>query len=181
MALSYIFMISEIVVVFAKRSKQKTVKKKNDRGSLIILWIVITGSLTLGFYKARYETWVAINYLVASFGMALFSAGSLIRWLSIIQLKKAFTVDVVISREHKLKMDGLYSLVRHPGYLGLLLILTGLSAGMNSFQSFFIVTVPVSAALLYRIAVEEKMLIEEFGSGYCDYIRKTKKIIPYIY
>lgn len=100
---------------------------------------------------------------------------------AITQLKKAFTADVAITREHKLKTDGLYRLARHPSYLGLLLIMTGLAAGMNTLQSFFIATIPVSAALLYRISVEEKILKDEFGSGYMDYAKKTRKIIPLIY
>jgi len=34
---------------------------------------------------------------------------------------------------------------------------------------------------LYRIGVEERMLIERFGDEYREYMKKTKKIIPFIY
>ena len=178
---SYIFLIMEIVLAVAKRSRKKSVKRKNDRGSLMLIWIAIAFSLTAGFFMAKHKAWVFINYLFALIGIAMFLMGMVIRWMSIIQLKKAFTVDVAITREHQLKTDGLYRLVRHPSYLGLLLIMTGLSAGMNTLQSFFIVTIPVSAALLYRISVEEKILKDEFGSGYIDYAKKTRRIIPLIY
>jgi protein-S-isoprenylcysteine O-methyltransferase Ste14 len=90
-------------------------------------------------------------------------------------------VDVVINRDHELKTDGLYGIVRHPSYFGLLLLLTGLSLGMNSLLSALLVIIAVSAALLYRISVEEKILEQEFGIMYRDYKTVTKKLIPFIY
>jgi len=35
--------------------------------------------------------------------------------------------------------------------------------------------------LLFRIGIEERMLVEEFGVKYEDYMRRTKKLIPYVY
>jgi protein-S-isoprenylcysteine O-methyltransferase Ste14 len=179
--LSFLFLVSEIMLVFLKRSRKKNVKKKNDRGSMLILWIFITISLTAGFFLAKYETWHSANYILAFLGIILFISGSVMRWLSIIQLKKSFTVNVSINRDHKLKTDGLYRIVRHPSYCGLLLMMTGLSFGMNNLFSIILVIIPVSAALHYRISVEENILLEEFDNEYRDYMKKTKKLIPFIY
>ena len=179
--LSFIFLFSEISLALAKRSKQKSVKKKSDRGSMVILWVMITIGITAGFYLGNHRVWVFSNYVIASFGMFLFFLGIVIRWAAIIQLKKAFTVDVAINKEHELKTDGLYKLVRHPSYFGLILIMTGLSVGMNSLFSFLVLTLPVFFALVYRIYVEEAVLMEEFGVKYKDYCKTTKKIIPYLY
>jgi protein-S-isoprenylcysteine O-methyltransferase Ste14 len=90
-------------------------------------------------------------------------------------------VDVAINKVHQLKTDGLYKIVRHPSYLGLIMILGGFSLVMNSLPSILVVTVPVSAAILYRISVEERVLNEEFGDVYLDYKKNTRKIIPFIY
>ena len=35
--------------------------------------------------------------------------------------------------------------------------------------------------LLFRIGIEERMLVEEFGAEYEEYMRRTKKLIPYVY
>jgi protein-S-isoprenylcysteine O-methyltransferase Ste14 len=35
--------------------------------------------------------------------------------------------------------------------------------------------------ILYRIGIEEKMLIEKFGDEYVEYMKKTKKLIPNVY
>lgn len=179
--LSYLFLLSELVLTLTKRSRQKSRKRRNDKGSMIILWLTISVSLTLGFNLANYRTWSAGNYFLGSFGFLLSFSGMILRWTTIVQLKKDFTVDVAINQAHQLKTDGLYKIVRHPSYLGLIMILSGFSLVMNSLQSIIIVTIPVFAAILYRISVEESVLYEEFGNGYLDYKKRTRKIIPLIY
>jgi protein-S-isoprenylcysteine O-methyltransferase Ste14 len=181
MYLSFMFLFSEIVLTLTKRSKQKSVKKKEDRGSMVILWVIIAIGITAGFYLGNHRVWIFSNYVIASIGLLLFFFGLAIRWTTIIQLKKAFTVDVVINKEHELKTDGLYKIVRHPSYFGLILIVSGLSIGMNSLLSFLIITVPVFFAIVYRIYVEEAVLLEEFGVKYKDYCKTTKKLIPYFF
>ena len=179
--LSYLFGTSELILTVTKRSKQKNVKRKNDRGSLIILWVIIIMSITAGFNLADYKTWNSLNYFIYAVGILVYLAGMIIRWTSIIQLKKAFTVDVVISQKQELKTDGLYKIVRHPSYLGIALISSGLSIGMNSLFSFLVLTLPVFFAIIYRIYVEEAILLEEFGVKYEKYCKTTRKIIPFIY
>lgn len=179
--LSLLFLLSEIILMLIKRSKQNAVKKNMDRGSLIIMWITITLSLTIGFRFANYGTWNSSNYYVASVGMILYSLGLIFRWTTIFQLKKAFTVDVAITQNHELKTDGLYKIVRHPSYLGLIMIISGLSVGMNTLFSFLVITIPVFLAIAYRIHVEEAVLMVAFGERYREYMKVTSKIIPYIY
>jgi len=179
--LSYLFGTSELILTVTKRSKQKNVKKKNDRGSLIILWVIIIISITAGFNLANYKIWSSLNYFIYATGILLYFAGMIIRWTAIIQLKKAFTVDVAISRDQELKTDGLYRHIRHPSYLGTIMIVTGLSLCMNSLLSFLVIVVPIFLANIYRIHVEEVILVDEFGEKYEEYRKTTRKIIPYIY
>lgn len=179
--LSYLFGTSEFILTVIKRSKQKSVKMKNDKGSLIILWILIILGIVAGFNLADYRKWSSLNYVIYTVGILVYLFGLIIRWISIFQLKKAFTVDVAISHEQDLKTDGLYSIVRHPSYLGNILIVSGLAIGMNSLLSFLVVTLPVFLAISYRIYVEEAILIKEFGEKYEEYRKTTRKILPYIY
>jgi protein-S-isoprenylcysteine O-methyltransferase Ste14 len=181
MALSYLFFLVEIILLLTKRSMKRTSAKQKDRGSLAFLWVVITLGLTAGFMLARYNDWHLINYLIASAGIILVISGLAIRWTAILQLKKGFTVNVAISKDHELKKDGLYSVVRHPSYLGLLLIMTGESFAMNRLICFLMIFVPICIAIIYRIHVEEKLLEEEFGEIYRQYKKQTRCIIPYIY
>ncbi|WP_299357409.1 isoprenylcysteine carboxylmethyltransferase family protein [Mucilaginibacter sp.] len=74
-----------------------------------------------------------------------------------------FTVDVAIVDSHTLKTTGLYKTVRHPSYLGLILIICSIALCQGSILSCIIIIISTFLALTYRIAVEEKALITEFG------------------
>lgn len=178
---SILFFLSEFVLMIVKRSKKSGTKIKNDKKSLILLWITIPLSLTIGFFAANHQEWNTLNHALAIFGLSVFIIGIIIRWISIIQLNKEFTVDVTILKNHNLKTDGMYKNLRHPSYLGLLLICFGLSISMNSILSFIVITIPLLLALSYRIKTEENILIKQFGEVYKDYMIKTYKIIPKIY
>jgi len=174
-------MASEIILTVIKRSKLDEVKKKNDKGSLILFWVIIPLSITAGFFLAYHGVWTHRHIIIALAGMGICLAGFVIRWISIIQLSREFSVNVVVKTGHVLKTKGMYKYIRHPSYLGELLIVAGISIGMNSVLSFIVVTLPVLMVLLYRIGVEEKLLEEEFGKEYTDYKNSTKKILFFIY
>ncbi len=181
MYFSLLFFFSELVLMMSKHSKKKRVKMRNDNKSLSLLWVTIPLSLTIGFFTAYRQGWNAINYSIAILGLCVFVIGIIVRWISIIQLNKGFTVDVVITENHKLKTDGIYKNIRHPSYLGLLLICFGLSIAMNSVISLAVISIPVLLAIIYRIKVEESILLKEFGEVYENYSKETYKIIPKFY
>lgn len=176
--LSFLFFVSEFILMLVKRSKKDSTKHQKDRGTLIMLWVMITLCFTLGFMFANYGVWDSVNFIAAYIGLSLISAGLIIRWYSIIKLKKAFTVDVSIGQNHKLETGGIYRYIRHPSYLGLLLIMTGFAIGMNSLISLVLTVIPLFISILIRISVEEKLLVEEFGDSYIHYQKTTKKLIP---
>jgi protein-S-isoprenylcysteine O-methyltransferase Ste14 len=179
--LSLVFGFSELALLFFKRSKSGLVKTRSDNGSLILLWFLMISCITAGFFNAKYNQWDPLNYALALAGILLYITGLIIRWMLIRQLKKRFTVNVAINREHVLETGGLFKYIRHPSYAGLMLILSGLGLAMNSLISFIIVVIPVFLGLNYRIFIEEKLLGLEFGEEYADFKAKRKKIIPFIW
>jgi protein-S-isoprenylcysteine O-methyltransferase Ste14 len=174
--LSFAYAFSEFLLMLIKHSEGGTTKTTSDRGSMIFLWMMITLGFIGGFFLSK-----PVNYFWAGFGFPLIIGGLIIRWIAILQLGNSFTVDVAIVKTAKLKTDGIYERVRHPSYSGILLIMVGFSATMNSFYSFMILVIPVFAAVLYRISIEEKVLVAEFGESYTEYKSGTKKLIPGIF
>ena len=174
--LSFAYAFSELLLMFVKRSKGETAKTRNDRGSLIFLWLMITIGFTAGFFLSRPD-----NHFWTGFGFSFIIAGLIIRWIAILQLGKSFTVDVAITDAADLKTDGIYARVRHPSYLGMLLVITGFAFTMCSLYSFIVLVIPVFTAVVYRISVEERVLYGEFGNTYSAYKSKTKRLIPGIY
>jgi|SRR5580693_9857040 protein-S-isoprenylcysteine O-methyltransferase Ste14 len=76
---------------------------------------------------------------------------------------------------------GLFRWVRHPSYAGMLLIFTAIGLSQRNWVSLAIMLVFPTAALLYRIHVEEMALTEAFGEDYLEYSRVTRRLVPGIY
>jgi protein-S-isoprenylcysteine O-methyltransferase Ste14 len=76
--------------------------------------------------------------------------------------------------------NGIYASIRNPRDLGLVLVLAGLSAllGLVFTLGF---TVLFLFATMYRVSTRDRALIEKHGKPYIDYLRSTKKLIPYVY
>jgi CubicO group peptidase (beta-lactamase class C family) len=72
----------------------------------------------------------------------------------------------------------LYGIVRHPSYLGSLLTFVGLGLALENWLSILVLVILPAAATFYRISVEEKVLIDHFGSAYTDYMSRTKRLVP---
>lgn len=114
-------------------------------------------------------------------GLSLIMFGMIVRWVAIIKLKSMFTVDVSIQQDHKIVKNGLYKSIRHPAYLGSLISFFGLGISLVNWISLILVFVPVFLAFNYRIRIEEKVLIEEFGEEYLNYSKDTYRLMPGIY
>jgi protein-S-isoprenylcysteine O-methyltransferase Ste14 len=111
----------------------------------------------------------------------LMIAGLAVRWTAILTLGKAFSSNVAIQESQTIQRSGLYRIVRHPSYLGLLIIFFAIGVHSRNWLGLAVVMVPTTAALLYRIHVEEIALRDAFGAEYADYSKSTKRLIPGIY
>jgi protein-S-isoprenylcysteine O-methyltransferase Ste14 len=117
-------------------------------------------------------------YLV---GLALFLVGIILRWYAIIVLGKFFTVDVAIAKEHRVVDSGPYRWVRHPSYTGALLAFLGIGFCLGNWLSILCLMIPIAAAFLWRIRIEERALLEALGQDYRAYMRRTKRLLPFLY
>jgi len=113
-------------------------------------------------------------------GLILLPLGSALRFQARRTLGEYFSPVVRILPEHKLIRHGIYKYIRHPGYLGELLLYFSVPLLFHSLYGF-LVMVFLIPFILYRIRVEEQMLIEKFGDEYRDYMRKSKRFIPYVF
>jgi protein-S-isoprenylcysteine O-methyltransferase Ste14 len=82
---------------------------------------------------------------------------------------------------HKIIETGLYKIIRHPGYLGQLIIFIGISTSISNWLSVLFMMIPVTLGYLYRISVEEKFMLEQMGEDYLKYQGRTKRMIPFVY
>jgi protein-S-isoprenylcysteine O-methyltransferase Ste14 len=157
--------------------------KIQDRGTQIILWIVIFASFWIDDWMHRFlpvdmpgsHSWLR----PAALGILILGLG--IRAVAIVTLGRAFSANVAMLAGQRLQRSGLYRLVRHPSYLGLELIFLAFALHSRTWACFAVVLVPTTLAVLYRIHVEETALRLAFGAEYEDYSRSTKRLIPGVY
>lgn len=173
--------VSEILLNRLFRSSDYG-KGNQDKGSIRVIWITIGAANSIGIISAiLFKFHICENLVIPYLGLCLILAGMIFRFISIVTLGRFFTVDVTIQKNHQLKTDGVYRFIRHPSYLGSILSFIGFGLSLNNWLSLFIITVPVTAAMIYRIGIEEKIMVKQFGTTYIDYINKTHRLIPWIY
>jgi len=178
---SYLYVFFEVFMNLRQRRKNKATTT-NDKGSLWLLYGLITLGYALSFSIGvtkigrvyHWNTFFAI-------GMALVVIGFTIRMYSILRLNQYFTYSVAKVKNHKIIDTGLYKFIRHPGYLGQLMIFMGISISISNWISILLMMIPVMLGYLYRIKVEEKFMTDQFGEDYQHYQDRTKRIIPLLY
>jgi protein-S-isoprenylcysteine O-methyltransferase Ste14 len=155
-----------------------------DRGSLRILWLVIAASMTAGIWYSETHQPTMFNGApwIREVALALLAIALIIRWTAIATLGRWFSANVAILDKQSLQTGGIFSIVRHPSYTGLMLVFFAVAMHTRNWLSFAIIFVPCASALLYRINVEELALRNAFGPAYAAYSQQTpKRIIPGIY
>lgn len=115
-----------------------------------------------------------INLLGLVFGVIGFT----IRGLAKRTLGKNYSYG--LKPPEKLVKSGIYKYIRHPIYLALIIYNPMIPMLFSSMYGFLLMQ-SIIPLILYRIKVEEDMLIEEFGDEYLKYMKNTKKLIPFIY
>jgi|ADKI01.1.fsa_nt_gi Putative protein-S-isoprenylcysteine methyltransferase len=179
---TYVWFFLEFIQLFIIPSVRRRKAIKKERKSTIILILGIALNVFFIEFLAFYTYYSGIGYLgnTLYIGLGLVILGIIIRQYSIYILGKYFSPHVEIQKEHKLIEKGLYKYIRHPSYLGSIISLTGLSIAFESLLSLIFSLILSSIFYGYRINVEEKELIKIFGNGYLNYIKRTKKLIPFL-
>jgi protein-S-isoprenylcysteine O-methyltransferase Ste14 len=180
--LGLIYLVSEILLTLTRRSRSKT-GTKQDRCTLEMIWLVIAVSIVAGVLVAQNFPAAALPHgrMFASAGVVLFVAGLILRWWAIITLGRFFTVDVTIEKDHELVERGPFRIVRHPSYAGVLLAFVGLGLSLRNWVAVLVILLPIGAAFIHRMNVEEDALARALGLRYANYIKRTKRLVPFVY
>lgn len=157
--------------------------EREDRGNRWVLWVFTIIGLINGWlpaYTDRIDFWTVGGDGVRWFGVVLFIAGGVLRMWPVFTLGRRFSGLVAIQKGHTLVTTGIYSVVRNPSYLGLLINAIGWALVFRS-------TLGVLVALLYippllaRIRSEEALLHAHFGAEYDAYRARTTRLLPGLY
>jgi protein-S-isoprenylcysteine O-methyltransferase Ste14 len=173
--------ILAIVSFFAGGSLSPGVRE--DRSNRWVVWALGLLGLLNGYlpaYTDRIEFWPIDGDTVRWLGVALFAIGGAIRIWPVFVLGHRFSGLVAIQPRHELVTTGIYSVIRHPSYLGLLTNSLGWSLAFRSGVGVLI-TVLLVPPLIARIHAEEALLGSQFGAPYEQFRARTWRLIPGLY
>jgi protein-S-isoprenylcysteine O-methyltransferase Ste14 len=149
-------------------------------------WVIVAFSL-IGFlagylpaYTDRKEFWTLDGDSIRWLGVVLFAAGGALRLWPVFVLGRRFSGLVAIQPGHTLVTSGVYGIIRHPSYLGLIVNSLGWALAFRSGVGVLLTALMIPP-LLARIRAEEALLRTQFGSEYDAYCRRTPRLIPGVY
>jgi|SRR5579864_3080723 len=163
--------------------KRRSEASSADRGSLLVLRLSIAAAIVAAaFVDARLSVAsVPDSALLFGIGILLMWCGLALRVWSFTTLGRYFTFTVMTSPDQRVVESGPYRFVRHPSYLGMVLLFTGLGATYGNWLSLAALCLIPLIGLLNRIRVEEAALSTSLGSAYTTYASARKRLVPYIW
>lgn len=111
-------------------------------------------------------------------GAALILIGATLAGWAIVYLREYYSAKISVGKSQVLLQSGPYRVIRHPSYLGMLLIGVGVALGYASLLGLLAAPLLLIPGLIYRISVEERLLQGRFGAEYSSYQKRTKRLIP---
>lgn len=151
-----------------------------NRWVLPALGIIGLLSAFLPAYTDRIDFWTVGGETARWIGVALFAAGGVLRLWPFFILGSRFSGLVAIQPGYRLVTSGIYALIRHPSYLGLLVNALGWALVFRSGVGVVLVALTL-VPLAARIRSEERLLRGHFGAEYDDYASRTWRLVPGLY
>lgn len=177
-----IWALPEFIGGFTQRSEAGA--SKRDRGSQLVLLFTLYAGMGIGYGLAFLLPSAVIpgdHAFVFGIGIALMLLGVGLRWYAIRVLGRYFTRDVAVRTGQTVVQTGPYQLIRHPSYSGGLLTLLGFGLTLGNAAGLAAILAMALVGYTYRVRVEERALCEALGQPYLDYMRRTKRFIPFVF
>lgn len=118
---------------------------------------------------------------LAWLGAGVILLGATVRIWSIRTLADHFRYELRVEEKQRLVRAGPYRRIRHPSYLGLLLIALGAALSLSSVYAILAGAGMVLVVLVLRIREEERVLRASFGPEYDAYCDESWRMVPFVY
>ena len=183
-----IFIISWGVIRYRPNIKSRKIQISHKSRTPVERFSMIVSSLGLGYIPL---VWIVTDFLdpfdyTPNLGLIVLGACVLLGALILFRithkaLGKMWSHSLDLRKDHKLVTSGIYEKVRHPMYtafwvwaVGALLLLPNWIAGLSGVIGF-------GTLYFLRVGQEEKMMLDEFGEEYSNYMKRTNRIIPKLF
>jgi len=185
----FLFIISEIIVglvlpfIIIKEEKEKIIELKLYSLVAFILYVLVGMTFIVILASIDYYyNFSLFNYNLGYYiGFALFIIGLILQGVAEAALGKYYLPSIGTVEGQRIVKDGIYKYIRHPGYLGEIIIFFGL--GFVTYSLLGILGAFIVSLMVYvgEVIPEEKYMLEKFGKEYEEYMKETFRFIPYIF
>ena len=161
--------------------------KTNPVYNVILLGLFILNPLLviLAFHENRLLIAGSLPFwdsaIVSYLGLLLLTVGGAVSVAGRAQLARFGSGVLHIEDDHRLMTTGVFGYIRHPVYAGGVLGVVGFYVAFRSVIMLILVSVLYFIVIRHRMLFEEEMLVEEFGDEYREYMKRTKRLIPFLY
>ena len=180
-ALAIVLFATAVLALFAGGNLSAGVREdRSNRWVLVAFGVLGVLGGWLPAYTDRMDFLTIDGDAVRWLGVVLYGVGSLLRLWPVYVLGPRFSGLVAIQRGHTLVTDGIYGIIRHPSYLGAIVIQLGWGLAFHSGVGV-VLTVLMIVPLIARMRAEENLLRSQFGAEYDAYCARTSRLIPGLY
>lgn len=181
LALIAVTVILMFVAPFSKANLSSGEKEdRANRWIFIALGVIAIANAIVPPYTDRLDFLTIDGDITRWIGVALYTLGGALRLYPVFVLGGRFSGLVAIQTDHQLETHGIYSVIRNPSYLGMIVNMMGWGLAFRGWSGVaiaFLLLIPLTA----RIHSEERLLREHFGAEYDAYFSRTWRLLPGIY
>ena len=162
----------------ALRSEESIKKRESDAASSALFTLsIIVVTLVLGYARIGVlPCWLFYP------GLALFLVGAVFYLWAKSVLGRFWSIEVRVLTDHTVIEKGPFRLIRHPMYAGQVLVYIGLlGLALQSWATILFILIMSSIYYGNRIRIEERFLVAELRDAYLDYMKRTKRLIPFVW
>jgi protein-S-isoprenylcysteine O-methyltransferase Ste14 len=160
-----------------ERSKLPIHREQPAVDRLLVIAVLLTGFILLPVIAAcdvfRWDLLTRPPSFLANSGIVLFALGWILKGVVLrTNAYAAAAVRVQLERAHAVVDTGVYAFLRHPFYLGTVLVLVGMSLWLESLVALLASIVPITLVAL-RAVLEERFL-SRMLAGYVEYAKRVR-------
>lgn len=181
-----IYIVLIVLGRFLSQMHRKHIGQKQSWKSIVkdftaIISVLATAiAMGLALLEAALREDAILQLIPIIIGVVFIIIGWVIAYFANREIGVNWSPIIEKTKRQELVTSNIYGFVRHPLYLSGFCILIGTNLYFSSKWAW-IGSVIVVITILIRIPIEERNLKERFGDEYIAYMKKTKRIIPWIY
>ena len=182
--LLWVLVVWPEIVLERRAAKVAKAHRAQDRGSVTLLHATGDSAFWLSLAAAIFvpgATMTVGRESVFVVGLLLFAAGGLLRRHCFRMLGPYFTGTIVVKPDQPIVQRGAYRWVRHPSYAGAMVFMIGIGLALTNLLCVGIQAFLPAVGYVFRVRAEEQALSETLGEPYREYMKRTKRFLPFVF